>query len=129
MKRTTVNYSDYIVSRDWYSKHSNWLKITGYRCTMFPWVRIGYDKRRYAIHHMRYANLGQEQIGRDVIPLCRFAHDYIIHGILSGFKSAGKQRGYPNLAQRLAHLWCIQRLWFKGVLVVSLVCWLCQIFL
>jgi len=30
----------------------------------------------------------------------------VIHGILSGWKSAGKQKHYPNAAQRLAHACC-----------------------
>ncbi len=129
MKRSLVNYNEYIVSRQWYSKHPSWLKSVGHRCTMFPWVRIGYGKGGYAIHHLHYSNLGQEKLGRDVVPLSRFAHDYIIHGILSGFKSAGKQRNYPNLAQRLAHIWCIQRPWFKGILAVCLIWWLYRAFL
>lgn len=129
MKRSLVNYNEYIVSRQWYNKHSSWLESVGYRCTMLPWVRIGRGRGKYAIHHLHYSNLGQEKLGRDVVPLSRFAHDYIIHGILSSFKSAGKQRGYPNLAQRLAHWWCIQRLWFKGILAVSLSGWLYQTFL
>lgn len=88
---------------------------------MFPWVRVG-SGHQYAIHHMNYKNLGDEKLGRDVVPLCAFAHDYVIHGILAGFKSAGKQRDYPNLLQRLVHFWCVQRLWFKGTLVL-LVLW------
>lgn len=113
-----INYNNYIKSRTWYGKHPQWLKIVNYRCTMFPWVRIGKGKH-YAIHHMHYKNLGNERLGRDVVPLCTFAHNFIIHGILSGFKSAGKQHGYPNLVQRFVHFWCVQRLWFKLVIAVG----------
>ena len=116
-KQTKINYNTYIKSRDWYSKHPDWLKAVGYSCTMFPWIKIG-QGHKYACHHMNYKNLGNERLGRDVVPLSPFAHNFIIHGVLSGFKSAGKQRGYPNLAQRLAHLWCVQRLWFKMILVL-----------
>lgn len=120
-KKRFVDYQTYITSDKWYSKHRTWLAAVGNYCTMFPWVRLG-NGYRYVIHHMNYKNLGDECLGRDVVPLCPFAHDYVIHGILAGFKSAGKQRNYPNLAQRLAHLWCVQRRWFKGVLAL-LVLW------
>lgn len=71
---------------------------------------------------MHYKNLGDEKLGRDIVPLSPFAHDFIIHGILAGFKSAGQQRNYPNFAQRLAHFWCVQRLWVKRALAL-LILW------
>ncbi len=109
------NYRSYIQSQQWYAKHPAWLQRVNYRCGMFPWLRIG-KGRPYAIHHMNYRHLGSEVLGRDVIPLSRFAHRHVIHGLLGGFKPAGKQRHFPNLAQRLAHWWCVQRCWFKAVL-------------
>lgn len=120
LRRTNIDYDTYIKSRDWYSQHPGWLKDVGYRCGLFPWVRIGNGKR-YACHHMNYRNLGNERLRKDVIPLCPFAHDFVIHGILSDFKSAGKQGRYPNLAQRLVHLWCCQRTWFKVVLAGGII--------
>lgn len=119
--RAFVDYHTYIKSNNWYSQHKGWLSAVGSRCTMFPWIRVG-KGHRYAIHHMNYKNLGNEKLGRDIVPLCPFAHDYVIHGILSGFKSAGKQRNYPNPAQRLMHFWCVQRCWFKGLLAL-VICW------
>ena len=85
-----VHYRTYITSDNWYSKHLAWLKAVGYRCTMLPWIRIG-KGRRYAIHHMNYKNLSNERLGRDVVPLSPFAHNFVIHGVLTWFKSAGKQ--------------------------------------
>lgn len=114
------SYQVYIASKQWYGMHPAWLKAVGYRCSMFPWVKIGKGKR-YRIHHLHYRNLGDEHLRRDVVPLCPFAHDFIIHGVLSGFKSAGKQKQYPNLAQRAVHLWCVQRLWVKVFLLMGLV--------
>jgi hypothetical protein len=98
--------------------HPAWLKAVGYRCTMFPWIRIG-KGHRYVVHHTNYKNLGYERLGRDVVPLSPFAHNFVIHGVLAGFKSAGKQRSYPNLLQRTVHFWCNQRLWFKLLLFLS----------
>ena len=114
-----VHYRTYITSDDWYSKHPAWLKAVGYRCTMFPWIRIG-KGRPYAVHHMNYKNLGHERLGRDVVPLSPFAHNFVIHGVLAQFKSAGKQGNYPNLLQRTVHFWCNQRLWVKLLLFLSL---------
>lgn len=113
------SYRSYITSELWYAKHPNWLKAVGYRCSLLPWVKIGKGKL-YRIHHLNYQNLGNERLRRDVIPVCPFAHDFIIHGVLSGFKPAGKQREYPNSAQRLVHLWCAQRLWVKWVVILLL---------
>ena len=112
-----VHYKTYITSDDWYSKHPAWLKAVGYRCTMFPWIRIG--KGLHAMHHMNYKNLGHERLGRDVVPLSPFAHNFVIHGVLAQFKSAGKQGNYPNLLQRTVHFWCNQRLWVKLLLFLS----------
>ena len=115
-----VHYKTYITSDDWYSKHPAWLKAVGYRCTMFPWIRIG-KGHRYVVHHMNYKNLGYECLGRDVVPLSPFAHNFVIHGVLAQFKSAGKQGNYPNLLQRTVHFWCNQRLWVKLLLFLSVI--------
>jgi len=114
------SYHTHIKSNDWYAKHPVWLKAVVYRCSMFPWIKIGRG-RKYRIHHLHYRNLGNERLRRDVVPLCPFAHDFIIHGMLSGFRSAGKQKRYPNLGQRIVHLWCVQRLWIKVFLLLVLV--------
>lgn len=104
-----MNYRDYIRSDRWTGKHSQWLQASDHRCSMFPWLRVGKvgsNYHRYAMHHMSYSNLGKEKYWLDVLPLSPIAHDFVIHGILSGFKSAGQQKSYPNAAQRLAHAWC-----------------------
>jgi hypothetical protein len=115
-----VNYHQYIISQEWRSQHPKWLQAVGYRCTLFPWVEIG-KGHPYAIHHLHYRNLGHERLGRDVLPLSKFAHEKIIHGLLSWGKSAGQQRYYPNLVQCLVHEWMKQRLWFKSLLVLGLI--------
>jgi hypothetical protein len=122
MKKSTVpkvQYSQYILSQAWRSQHPQWLQAVGYRCTLLPWIRIG-KGQPYAIHHLHYHNLGHERLGRDVLPLSKFAHEKIIHGLLSGWKSAGKQRNYPNLLQHIMHEWMRQRFWFKQILLLGL---------
>ena len=112
-----MNYRNYITSNEWRSKHKDFLKSSHYRCSLFPWVKVG-KKHRYNVHHMNYKSLGTEQLWVDVICLCPFAHSFIIHGLLSGFKRPSQQKNYPNAAERLAHVWCCIPVLIRLTLVV-----------
>lgn len=114
-----MDYKNYITSSEWRDKHKGFLKRSHYRCAFFPWVRVG-KKHRYNCHHMNYENLGSEQLWVDVICLCPFAHNFIIHGLLSGFRRPSQQKQYPNKAQQLAHFWCCQPVLVRGALGVAL---------
>ena len=114
-----MEYRRYITSTQWRSKHKDFLKASHHRCALFPWVKVG-KKHRYNVHHMNYKNLGSERLWVDVICLCPFAHSFIIHGILSGFRRPSQQKSYPNALQRLAHFWCCQPVLIRGVLAVLL---------
>jgi hypothetical protein len=111
------NYREYITSSEWRDKHKQFLKRSHYRCAFFPWIRVGKGKR-YNVHHMNYKNLGDEQLWVDVICLCPFVHNFIIHGLLSGFRRPSQQKNYPNPAQRLAHFWCCLPVAVRVVFVV-----------
>lgn len=112
-------YKQYMQSKEWYRKHNYWLLKSNYRCSMFFWIQCGRGKS-YRMHHKTYKNVGKEELWKDVIVLCPFAHDFIIHGILAGFKSAGKQKGkYPNRLQRIAHAWCCLPLIMKLVTIAA----------
>ncbi len=115
-----INYRAYITSTEWRSKHKDFLKASHYRCAFFPWVKVG-KKRRYNVHHMNYKNLGDERLWVDVICVCPFVHNFIIHGLLSGFRRPSQQKNYPNTAQRLAHFWCCQPVMIRGLLVALIV--------
>lgn len=120
-------YSSYINSQEWRSKHPLWLKQAHHTCSLLPWLYIGKVKGKhhaYNMHHMHYRNLGREQIWIDVVPLSKFAHDWIIHGILSGFKRPSQQRHYPNTAQRVAHAWCRLPLLLKWTVICAIVLFL-----
>lgn len=126
-----LNYHDYVQqlrsymhSPEWKDKHKGWLNQSGHRCAMLPWVTVGKkvsgQYRPYRIHHLHYNSVGREKFWWDVLPLCPFAHDWIIHGVLSGFRSAGQQRQrYPNAGQRIVHLWCRLPGLLKGLVVLS----------
>ena len=120
------DYYSYIKSDAWRSKHYHWLKQSGNRCSMFPWIRIGkYATRKYGkynIHHtgVGYRHLGHEELGKDVLPLCPFAH-WLIHG---GHMKA-KAPWQPNAIQKTLHLWCslpliMKQLFllFSGLLII-----------
>ncbi len=112
IKSKRQDYSSFIQSAAWRNKHKDWLKRSHFRCSMFPWIVVGTTAKGkycpYAIHHMQYRNFGgKEQFGRDVVALSPFAHDWVIHGILSFWLKPGQQRGYPNFFQRVAHCWCL----------------------
>ena len=117
MSGSKMDYRSYITSTQWRSKHKDFLKASHYRCAFFPWVKVG-KKHRYNVHHMNYKNLGSERLWVDVVCLSPFAHSFIIHGLLSGFKRPSQQRSYPNTAQRLAHCWCCIPVAIRVALVV-----------
>jgi hypothetical protein len=69
---------------------------------------------------MNYENLGDERLWVDVIVVCPFVHNFILHGLLSGFKRPSQQKNYPNKAQQLAHFWCCQPVLLKRALALAL---------
>lgn len=75
-----------------------------YRCALRPWVRT------YGLahaHHTNYKRYHQELIWIDLIPLSPSSHTFI-HKWLGGAKNVTEQKWgkYPNLLQRLVHVWC-----------------------
>lgn len=115
-----MNYYSYIRSRSWLSRHPSWLRRSRYRCGMFPWVKVG-RRYPYNCHHMNYKNLGDEKLWRDVVVLSPFAHNWIIHGVLSLGQRPRQQGHYPNLAQRIIHFWCCLPVLIKVPVIFSLV--------
>jgi hypothetical protein len=118
-----MDYKTYITSPEWRDKHKPFLKRSRYRCA-FSLLPIGRKIKGkyfgYALHHMNYNNLGDEQLWVDVVCLHPFIHKWIIHGILSGFRRPSQQKNYPNLLQKAAHYWCCQPVILRGVLVAAL---------
>jgi hypothetical protein len=109
----------YITSVEWRDKHKEFLKRSHYRCSFFQSIKCG-KKHRYSVHHMNYDNLGDETLWVDVIVVCPFVHNFIIHGLFSCFRRPSQQKNYPNTAQRLAHGWCCQPVVLRAVFVVLL---------
>jgi len=120
-------YEDYLQSPEWRDKRRKWLKRSGYRCAMFPWVEVGTRGNPADTHHMHYRTFKRERFGRDVVMLCPFAHRKIIHGFLSGGRIPQQQDSFPNAAQRAVHFWCrLPRLgqWLVlGIAAIGIVDW------
>jgi hypothetical protein len=119
MALSKAGYRGYITSAEWRDKHKDFLKRSHYRCSFSPFIKCG-KKARYNVHHMNYDNLGDETLWVDVIVVCPFVHNFILHGLLSGFRRPSQQKNYPNAAQRLAHFWCCQPVVLRGVLGVAI---------
>jgi hypothetical protein len=128
MTLTNVDYKTYITSPEWRNKHKPWLKRSKYRCA-FSGLTIGRTIKGkyfgYAVHHMKYENLGDETLWVDVICLHPLIHRLIVHGILSGFKRPSQQAHYPNKAQQVFHYWCtlphLVRVALIGAIAVNVV--------
>lgn len=115
-----MKYSSYRNSQAWLSRHPDWLACSNNRCQLFPWVRVGIVNgkyHKYNVHHLHrnaYRRQNKERWQRDVIVLCPFAHKFVFHWLLSGGKTTvGKQKDFPNLAQRSLNWWCR----FVGIMV------------
>jgi hypothetical protein len=70
-----IRYHDYLKSPWWRSARLQRLWIAGWRCE-YPGCEVttGLD-----VHHLTYANIGAEDVDRDLIALCR-PHHYLTHG-------------------------------------------------
>lgn len=121
MDKQILSYNDYILSDTWRNRHKGWLKRTDHRCQLFPWLRVGRRVKGkyhpYAVHHMHrnaYKRQGCEAWNRDVLVLSPLAHDFIFHGVASGFKRRTRQqKDFPNPVQRTLNWYCR----FIGVLL------------
>lgn len=118
-------YQEYIKSPSWQDRHKYWLRRTGHRCQLFPWVKVGWVDGKYypyAIHHLHmnaYKRRRKEVWNRDVIVVSKFAHNRIFHWLLSAGKTrvgdgrktnhnpkSKYQKAFPNIFQRLANWYC-----------------------
>jgi len=129
MKRNKTNYNEYIKSDAWRGRHPKWLKSFGY-CAALPWLILDRNPDgaycSYNMHHTHYKTLGRDRLWLDVIPLSIFAHDKIVHGLLSGYKKPSEQKRYPNIFQRIFHAWCrlimaLDSWWVLPLMLVLLV--------
>lgn len=85
----------------YYKKFRSKLLAQYSQCSIFPFLSSSH------IHHTNYKNIGSEKIFRDVLPLSKFAHFQIIHGLLSLWKRPRNQKKYPNIPQKIFHFWAI----------------------
>ena len=71
MKGPYIDLKEYYNSAEWAKKRSERLKIDDYRCQ-----RCGFT-RALEVHHLNYERLGNEDVARDLITLCKKCHSEV----------------------------------------------------
>lgn len=76
MKKHSEEYKGYMRSRDWERKRQQRLEIDGHACVMCgrPEDRC---RNGLQVHHITYARLGNEDVGKDLVSLCPGCHKKI----------------------------------------------------
>lgn len=68
----SMQYKEYLKSKEWEQKKEERMKVDGYRCVM-----CGRDMehcRTMQVHHVSYKRLGHENIYTDLCTLCGSCH-------------------------------------------------------
>ena len=65
-------YIEYLKSDDWKERRKYLMELANWTCCQC-------DNKATQLHHLKYDNLGNEELDIDVIPLCKDCHDNI-HG-------------------------------------------------
>lgn len=88
-------YNAYINSDVWREKRKKRLEIDGYKCLICD------SNEGLEVHHMTYANLGQEDIKNDLVTLCKPHHEWItrIQHYISSKQFIELQRVYAAVAE------------------------------
>jgi len=71
MENNYKSLSDYYQSQAWAEKRTARLKIDGFKC-----AKCGFT-RALEVHHINYERLGNEDVSRDLITLCKKCHNKI----------------------------------------------------
>lgn len=69
---TAIGYSNYLNTNHWNNTRKKLFDLKGHVCDF-----CGKDKPKMIVHHIRYSNLGHENIDMDLIPLCEECHKFI----------------------------------------------------
>ena len=65
-------YKQYIKSDAWAEKRRQRLEIAGHKCEMCG--RLEENSKGLQVHHITYADLGNEDVGNQLIALCGRCH-------------------------------------------------------
>lgn len=74
------DYEKYLQSEHWKETREKRLEIDGHRCYLCG------HKKKLNVHHLRYNNLGHEDVENDLITLCHRCHG-MIHRIIDSSKA------------------------------------------
>ena len=62
------SYRRYLMSEDWRERRKELLEEANYECEEC-------GEKATVIHHLKYDNLGEEELGEDVMVLCKECHE------------------------------------------------------
>lgn len=99
----TEQYKNYLKSNTWAEKKRKRLIIDGGKCACCG--RPAERTRKMQCHHIRYSNLGNEDIYRDLVSVCSRCHS-VLHRYYDRIQSPNDER----LKDRKEDLTCITRL-------------------
>lgn len=77
MQNFTERYDEYMQSPEWQRIRQLRIQIDGGKCAM-----CGKASDNLEVHHMRYNNLGCEDVWRDVVSLCAPCHE-AVHALMN----------------------------------------------
>lgn len=72
MQKHSKEYDDYMKSDKWHSKCKQRLEIADHKCEMCG--RLENNSKGLQIHHISYRNLGNEDVGNELICVCGRCH-------------------------------------------------------
>ena len=86
-------YSVYLLSPEWKRIAEKRKEIDGHRCVMCG--SIGTQTNKLECHHVTYRNVGNEDVYKDVMTLCRNCHR-AIHRAMNRVTDANGRKGWKD---------------------------------
>lgn len=89
---SSEQYNQYLRSEEWRKKSYKRMEIDNFRCVMCGCM--GTHDNPLQTHHLSYKNLGQENVYRDILTLCKSCHK-ATHRMMSrvtGYNRDGSER-------------------------------------
>lgn len=88
----STEYTQYLHSQAWREKSRKRMELDDYKCTMCGCV--GTANNPLTVHHLGYKNLGQENVYKDLLTLCKSCHraTHRMMSRITGFYPDGRPR-------------------------------------
>ena len=90
---TPDQYSVYLLSPEWRQVVEERKKIDGHRCVMCG--SKGTQTNKLETHHITYRNIGNEDVYKDLVTLCRNCHKDV-HRLMNRVTDENGRRGWKD---------------------------------